>query len=117
MPAADLTAIGIDPQGDLEQQITAGFFKVLKKNIEEEQDPEKWQAFSERVYDSGFRDFLQRRVGQVAAKIQSGQGGPSGAAGLGRERAMTSRRPPGFRKDASAPPASGSRRFGRACSV
>ena len=77
LPAADLTAIGIDPQGDLEQQITAGFFKVLKKNIEEEQDPEKWQSFSERVYDSGFRDFLQRRVGQVAAKIQSGQGGPS----------------------------------------
>ncbi len=81
LPSGDLASIGIDPNADLEQQITAGFFKVLKKNIEEQQNPERWQAFSERVYDSGFRDILQRRVAHLAAKLQTGANAAAPLAG------------------------------------
>ena len=49
------------------------FMKILRSNVEQEQDVKEEQLYSERLYHSGFRDTLQRRAEQFeqkAAKIK-----------------------------------------------
>ncbi|GJM32560.1 MAG: hypothetical protein DHS20C18_15610 [Saprospiraceae bacterium] len=54
----------IDWGGDAKQKIKELFFSQLKKRIEEEQGIKSSQEYSEHVYESGFRDVLERRVNQ-----------------------------------------------------
>ena len=61
----------LDVKGDIEKQFNDLFFSGLKKALEREQDVTKLQQYSERVYESGFRDFLQRRAAQLAEKVNS----------------------------------------------
>ena len=51
----------INWQGDAGQKIKELFFSLLKERVEEEQGLKRSQEYSERVYESGFRDVL---VGQ-----------------------------------------------------
>lgn len=56
----------------LDQDVAALFFPVLKARIADmfgAQDP---QPFMERVYSSGFRDMVQRRSAQTAQKLKAG---------------------------------------------
>ena len=46
----------------LEQQILGQFFVALKKRVEEEWHSDKYQLYSERLYDSGFREIVHRRA-------------------------------------------------------
>jgi hypothetical protein len=59
----------IDLRGDIEQQIIGLFFQALRQRVEAEHEPGKFQAYSERLYESGFRDMLHRRAGQLQAQL------------------------------------------------
>lgn len=60
----------LNPEGDIVLQFNELFFKGLKDLLEEEQDESKFQEYSERVYQCGFRDVVQRRAESLAAKIK-----------------------------------------------
>lgn len=55
----------------LAPQITALFFSALRDRVREEHQSDQYALFSERLYESGFRDVLQRRVDQLAERLQT----------------------------------------------
>jgi hypothetical protein len=59
----------LDVKGDVVQQFNELFFKGLEKILKEEQDNELFQVYSERVYQCGFRDIIQRRAEGLSAKV------------------------------------------------
>ena len=59
----------LDLRADVEQQVVDQFFGALRRRLEEEHDPHDYQAYAERLYESGFRDMVQRRAGQLAARL------------------------------------------------
>lgn len=58
-------------QGNLSQQIEEQFFLAFRQRIEEEHNASQVQQYSERMYQSGFQEVVQRRAEQLAAQIQS----------------------------------------------
>lgn len=61
----------LDPLGDVTSQFNELFFSELKNVLEQEQDPQLFQKYSERVYQCGFRDIILRRSEHLAEKIQN----------------------------------------------
>ncbi len=61
----------VDLQGNVEQQLAEQFFSALRRRVEEELQASRFQAYSERLYESGFRDTLQRRAGQLAEELNT----------------------------------------------
>jgi hypothetical protein len=59
----------LDLRGDVEQQLISQFFQALRQRIEAEHQPEQFQAYSERLYETGFRDMLHRRAGQLKTQL------------------------------------------------
>ena len=58
-------------QGNMPQQIEEQFFLAFRQRVEEEHHPNQVQAYSERMYQSGFQEVVQRRAEQLAARIQA----------------------------------------------
>lgn len=58
-------------QSNLTQQIEEQFFLAFRQRIEEEHSPSQLQDYSERMYQSGFQEVVQRRAEQLAAQIQT----------------------------------------------
>ena len=58
-------------QGNLPQQLEEQFFLAFRQRIEEEHGPNQVQQYSERMYQSGFQEVVQRRAEQFAAQIQA----------------------------------------------
>lgn len=57
-------------QGNLPKQIEEQFFLAFRQRIEEEHQPNQLQVYSERMYQSGFQEVVQRRAEQLGAQIQ-----------------------------------------------
>lgn len=55
---------------DIEAQLSEQFFLALKHRVTEEHDAADYQHFSERVYESGFRDTLSRKALEIEDRIQ-----------------------------------------------
>jgi len=64
-------ALKINWKQDLAPQITALFFAGLRDRVRDEYDEGKVSEFSEKVYESGFRDLVQRRAQQTAEKLMT----------------------------------------------
>lgn len=66
----------IDLAGNITKQLTEAFFRVLRGKVAEEQPGADYQAYTELLYESGFRDLLHRREAQLADELRyrSGQG-------------------------------------------
>src|SRR5690606_4800594 len=64
-------SVHIDWRQEPAQQITPLFFSALQRRLAAEYDAEQFTAFSERVYESGFRDIVQRRAQQIGDKLQT----------------------------------------------
>lgn len=60
----------LDLSRDVERQLTDKFFSSLQKRLAVESLEGALPQFSERIYTSGFRDMLQRRIQQVAESFQ-----------------------------------------------
>lgn len=58
-------------QGNLTQQLEEQFFLAFRQHIEEEHHANQMQQYSERMYQSGFQEVVQRRAEQLAAQIQA----------------------------------------------
>jgi hypothetical protein len=56
--------------GDLPAQLRERFFKALRVRIEEEHNAQQFQAYSERLYESGFRDAVQARTEQLSQELK-----------------------------------------------
>ncbi len=56
--------------GDLTAQLRERFFKALRVRIEEEHNSQQYQTYSERLYESGFRDAVQARTQQLANELK-----------------------------------------------
>ncbi|WP_099148122.1 zinc ribbon domain-containing protein [Flavilitoribacter nigricans] len=52
-------------------QISAHFFAALQQKVRTELGKSEHLPFSERVYESGFRDIVERRAKQVGEKLQA----------------------------------------------
>ncbi len=61
----------IDLAGNVEQQLTEQFFLALRQRVEEEHEPGRFQPYSERLYESGFRDTVFRRSAQLAEELKA----------------------------------------------
>ena len=61
----------IDLSANVAQQLERYFFDRFSRRIREEHDPQQLAAYNERLYESGFRDIVNRRVGQMAEHLQS----------------------------------------------
>lgn len=57
-------------KGDLSAQLRERFFKALRVRIEEEHQAQRFQAYSERLYESGFRDAVQMRTQQLSEELK-----------------------------------------------
>ena len=55
---------------DIEQQLTEDFFTALQQQLAEEQDVQLFEAYREKVYDSGFRDILKRKIQQLIEQLK-----------------------------------------------
>jgi hypothetical protein len=58
-------------QTNLLQQIEEQFFLAFRQRIEAEHPANQVQTYSERMYQSGFQEVVQRRAEQLAAQIQA----------------------------------------------
>lgn len=56
-------------RGNVEQQIEEQFFVAFRQRIEEEHNPLQLDAYSARLYQSGFQEVVMRRSEQLAAQI------------------------------------------------
>lgn len=56
-------------RGNVEQQIEEQFFLVFRETIEEEHSPQQLEAYSNRLYNSGFQEVIMRRAEQLAAQL------------------------------------------------
>lgn len=61
----------IDWEQDVAAQITAHFFANLQEKVRDEYGQTEHLPFSERVYESGFRDIVERRAKQVGEKLET----------------------------------------------
>lgn len=59
----------IDLAANVEGQLNEQFFLALRARMEREHDPELFPDFSERLYTSGFRDTVVRRIVQLASLL------------------------------------------------
>ncbi|MEN0003711.1 MAG: zinc ribbon domain-containing protein [Bacteroidota bacterium] len=55
----------------LEKEIVDRFFKLLQIGVEQEQDASMDKLYAERVYASGFREILHRRVTQLVESFHA----------------------------------------------
>ncbi len=55
---------------DIDHQLNEDFFAALHLQLEEEQNPELFEAYRERLYESGFRDTLKRRIDQLIEQFK-----------------------------------------------
>ena len=60
----------IDLHGNIEAQLNEQFFLALRGRTEREHDPELFPDFSERLYTSGFRDTVVRRMVQLSSLLE-----------------------------------------------
>ena len=56
--------------GDLAKQLRERFFKALRVRIEEEHQSQHFQQYSEKLYESGFRDTVQLRTQQLSEELK-----------------------------------------------
>ncbi|MCG8330128.1 MAG: zinc ribbon domain-containing protein [Chitinophagales bacterium] len=56
----------VDLEGDISQQLDQLFLQALRQRIAAEHRPEQIQDYTERLYESGFRDTVYRRSEQMA---------------------------------------------------
>lgn len=61
----------VDLKGDVERQLVELFFKALRRRVEEEHRGEQFQAYSERLYESGFRDTAYRKAAHLAEELKA----------------------------------------------
>lgn len=54
---------------DLEQQLVNRFFEQLQQMVVEEQQADRSKLYAERVYASGFREMLHRRIEQLSEQL------------------------------------------------
>lgn len=66
---APVEKILFDINEPIEKQFTEQFFLALKRRIQSEHHGQHFQAFSERVYESGFRDTIARRADELQDTI------------------------------------------------
>lgn len=66
---APLEHILFDINQPIPEQFTEQFFLALKQRVQEEHNGEQYQAFSERVYESGFRDTIGRRAEELQEQV------------------------------------------------
>lgn len=66
---APLEHILFDIDQPIPEQFTEQFFLALKQRVQEEHNGEQYQAFSERVYESGFRDTIGRRAEELQEQV------------------------------------------------
>lgn len=64
----------VDLDGDVPRQLTELFFQALRRRVEAEHRPEQFPSYSERLYESGFRDTIHRRAGRLGEELRSLQG-------------------------------------------
>ncbi|MCH2082816.1 MAG: hypothetical protein MK226_10530 [Saprospiraceae bacterium] len=55
---------------DIEQQLTEDFFVALQEQLAEEQDVQLFETYREKVYESGFRDILKRKIQQLIEQLK-----------------------------------------------
>lgn len=60
----------VDLNGDVEQQLVELFFQALRRRVEEEHRPEQFPAYSERLYESGFRDTVYRKASHLGEELR-----------------------------------------------
>lgn len=60
----------IDPKKDVPQQFSEQFFTHLKYRLQEESDPDMFQAYSERVYESTYRDRISEKGKQLQQQVR-----------------------------------------------
>ena len=63
--------LGINWDQDAATQITSHFFTALRQRVQAEYQEEQYPTFSERLYESGFRDTVQRRAQQIGDKLRT----------------------------------------------
>ena len=61
----------VDLGGNIEQQLVELFFQALRRRVEEEHQPEQFQQYSERLYESGFRDTVARKAAHLGEALRS----------------------------------------------
>ncbi|MCB0567869.1 MAG: zinc ribbon domain-containing protein, partial [Phaeodactylibacter sp.] len=61
----------VDLGGDIERQLVELFFQALRRRVEEEHQPEQFQRYSERLYESGFRDTVSRKAAHLGEALRS----------------------------------------------
>ncbi len=61
---------GLNFSGDLPVQLRERFFKAMRARLEEEHQSQDYQLYSERLYESGFRDTVQLRSNQLADELK-----------------------------------------------
>jgi hypothetical protein len=59
----------VDLRGNVEAQLNEQFFFALRERLEREHDRESFPEFSERLYTSGFRDTILRRIAQLSTLL------------------------------------------------
>jgi len=60
----------IDPARDVNQQFSEQFFVHLKQRLQEEHDPGLFQAYSERVYESTYRDRIREKSVELQQQVK-----------------------------------------------
>lgn len=68
-PPPEPQSVHLDPDQDITQQFTELFFRALKNRLAEEHDSQLFQAYSERVYETTYRDDISRYGRQLAEQI------------------------------------------------
>ena len=61
----------LDLRGNVPQQIIEQFFLAFRQRIEDEHQPAQMDAYSHRLYESGFQEVVIRRAEQIAEQIAS----------------------------------------------
>ncbi|MCB0592873.1 MAG: zinc ribbon domain-containing protein [Lewinellaceae bacterium] len=61
----------VDLDGDVERELVELFFQALRRRVEQEHRAEQFQAYSERLYESGFRDTAYRKAAHLAEELRA----------------------------------------------
>ncbi len=69
MTPSVVAAVRLNLRGNVEQQIESQFFLAFRERIETEHHPNRLEAYTERLYQSGFQEVIVRRAEQLAAQI------------------------------------------------
>lgn len=68
IPQSNEDSTVFEKDGSTEKEFINLFFQMLRQRVEETFSSDQFQAYSEMVYQSGFRDTLYRRAAQYAEK-------------------------------------------------